>query len=64
MAKEKKVEVVETAVPSIGGPVVPVNVDPQAVVVGEKPARPDDRLEVNPVVIPAPAQPVAEKGKK
>lgn len=62
MAKEKKVEVA-TAIPSIGGPVVPVNVDPQAVVVGEKPARSDDRLEVNPVVIPEPAQP-AKKGTK
>ena len=56
MAKEKKVEVIETAVPSIGGPVVPVDVDPQSVVVGEKPARPEDRLEVNPVVIPEPAK--------
>lgn len=59
MAKEEK------TIPSIGGAVAPINVDPSAVVVGDKPARPEDRLEFNEVVIPELAQPVKDKkGKK
>lgn len=54
MFKKKKV-------PSIGGVVETVNVDPSLPVKNDKPADPFARLEFNPVVIPEPAQPVKEK---
>lgn len=54
-------------VPSIGGPVTPVSVDAKKerqAALKTKKGRPEDRIEVNPVVIPEVAQPVSQKAKK